>query len=499
MDTGSGEVGYTPTIDIELDVEPVTTAFGEIGESIDASNDEIGVQPAKRPANLIARRHLRYLIAAIAGMLLVWAPAVLVFKFAPDTYKSRWTIMIPGTTQGATVDIDNLGQANTSIDSPYGGKSIDPKVNYKAIALSETVLTAAAQRSDGMTRNEYGKPKINLVDQTTMIEVVTSASSAELAHLKSRSLYDALQDELNRLRKNERVNIERGNQQQLAEYRQTVQRTQAALREYQREADIVTAVQYDRLIDRLEEVSSSRSDAQLQQGALAARLQAMQTALGMSAIRAADILKLRQDLMFHSQLEVYAAAHAASVETESVLGAKHPKVVHARARSAEAYGSLKYRADDVLGYSSDDILQQYLPNSNADDASLYQSLILAQADLQAVNAQVEKFDVLLPELKSRVRGFGEDAARLEQLKRDHQIANTILVSATTKLDLGKADIFASYPMTQLLVEPTVPEKPQRLQKLFVLLGAAVASILLLLALVVFWYRKVWLRKTLKSA
>jgi len=58
------------------------------------------------------------------------------------------------------------------------------------------------------------------------------------------------------------------------------------------------------------------------------------------------------------------------VELEAVLGARHPKVVHARSRSSLAYQALMSRAADVVGSTSADMLKQLMPNAQADDVLL---------------------------------------------------------------------------------------------------------------------------------
>jgi len=112
---------------------------------------------------------------------------------------------------------------------------------------------------------------------------------------------------------------------------------------------------------------------------------------------------------------------------------------------------------------------------------------------------MQGLDQSLPRLRSQILRYADDASKLEKLQTNHKIARTILVSATSRIDLANSDIYASYPMTQELVLPTLPKKPGRLAKLFVVLGGLAGSGLIFLALIVYWNRDRWRRLIQKSA
>lgn len=442
-------------------------------------------------------RSWRYELVALVALLVIWIPAGLLLRYAPPVYTSSWTIVIPGTTSAGSIDLDSLGEANTSVGSQYGGKSIDPKVNYKAIVLSSTVLERAADMTD-MSIDDFGSPKVNLVDQTAMMEVVLKSDDATTARDKAQNLYNAFSMELDTLRMGERIIRQNDSRQQLAEYKLDVEKAQDALRKFRANSEIVSTDQYKDLLVTVGEVTEQRRNSITRLEALKARIKGLEFALGIDPGIAGHVVKLRQDLMVQSQLRAYTEAHAAMVQEESILGRKHPKVVHARSRTNRAYGVLLNRADEVLGMDSRLILNSFMPNESADDFTIYSQLVQLHGDQLALESEVELLRDKLPELKEQVVRFAEAASHLEDLERAHEIASTILVSATARLDLGKSDIYASYPMTQLLVSAELPDKPGRLQKLFVLLGAIVGTFLVLLALIVLWNRKLWLRLIQKS-
>jgi len=461
-------------------------------ETSQPSNGKTQSDSEKSGSSTKRKRQIKYLILGLLGLIFAWVPSLLFIKLSPPAYKSSWTIVIPGTRSGSTINLDSLGEANTSVNSQYGGRTIDPKVNYKAIVLSKTVLENAATLSD-ISLEAFGKPKIELIDQTAMMMVSIKASNAEHAQQRAENLYTTFMQELDSLRHSERVIKQTDSMQQLDEYQAAVDETHEALREFRTNSEIVSVEQYKTLIETVGKLTESKRNAETQLAAMSARYAAMERSLGMDPGTAASIIKLRQDLMVQSQLKAYSEAHAALVEEQAVLGPKHPKVVHARSRSQVAYSALVKRADEVLGTSSTTVLDHFMPMHETNGSTLHSQLVQLHGEKLALESEVETLEQKVPEMKTRILLYADEAAQLEVLERDHQIANTILVSATARLDLGKSDIYASYPMTQLLTPAGLPDSPGRLKFAFALLGAMLGSVLLALSLIVMWNRKLWLR------
>lgn len=434
----------------------------------------------------------RYEILALVCLLLIWVPALLLFKKMPPVYKSGWTIMIPGTTSGSSINLDTVGEANTSTNSRYDGKAVDPKVNYKAILMSPPVLEKAAERS-GMTVKEFGKPKIKLVDQTSMMEVMHQSDDPDVALSMTQSLYTVFMEEVTALRKDERLTKQAESNEQLLEYQDAVQTAQESLLQFKRSSEIVSSNQYEKLLEDVATVTEQKRNAQIRFATLSARYDDLQESLDMDPVLAGKILKLQQDLMVQSLVQEYAKAHASMVELRAVLGTSNPKYVHSNLRTGNARYALGLRAEEVLGEKGDEILDLIMPGASSTDSSLYSDLIRLQSEQAGLSSEIESLDKTLPELENSILLYSEQNTKLAELEQDYSIANTILVSATARLDLGKSDIYATYPMTQLLVPPSVPEPPSKLPKLFVLLGAAIGSFFVILGLIIIWNRKRWLR------
>jgi len=438
-----------------------------------------------------------YSIIFFVGIVLIWAPVLLFVTTAPPVYNSSWTIIIPGTQVGASVDLVNVGEAYTDVKTPYGGNSFSPGVNFKMIMSSISVMKAAAD-SLGYTVEEYGKPKIQVTDQAATLEVVFSGDTPEIAQEKSQALYNAFHAELDELRKDE-VNARRaGSVEQLEAYRQEAVMARKALAEFRDQSIVVSADQYRAMVGTASNLEESLVKARVDKDAITSRLESMAETLGVDAYRAADVMLLRQDKFVQALSSEYATMQAEYIEQASVLGAKHPKVVHARARANAARFSMIERVRTVVGDVDEKMLSSYIPDPLGDDGQLYKEIVSFEAERKALNQEIMSSEQILAEMRGRIAVAGTDLDTLEKLETEHQTATTILVSATANLDLGRSNIYATYPLTQVLVEPTLPEKPKRLLKLLALLGGIIGTGLIVLSIIVVKYRDRWRQLILKK-
>jgi uncharacterized protein involved in exopolysaccharide biosynthesis len=78
---------------------------------------------------------------------------------------------------------------------------------------------------------------------------------------------------------------------------------------------------------------------------------------------------------------------------------------------------------------------------------------------------------------------------LDALKRDLQIAEAVFSSTLARLDIGRSNASGSYPLLQLLAEPSLPEAPSSPPPQLVLLGATLGSLFLTMGLVLLWRRQ----------
>ncbi len=439
-----------------------------------------------------------YLLTALAGLAAVWSPVALYLALVPASYTSTWSLILPGSGTGHAVSLDSVGQANATVSSPYASHSVDPKANTKAIALSDQVLTAAAAAVD-LTPAAFGTPKIKLVDQTALMHFRVQGSSPEQAQRKSQALYRAILGELDRLRLDETQRREQATEVLLAGFDQKLRKAQTEVRNHQVQARVVSLEQFQEMTMRLERLRGERVALDTERAALRGRVAALEEALGVSARQAGTLVLLQRDLLLQELLRNRATAAGSLAEANAKWGPNHPRVVSARAGHETVRQAVMRRATEVSGQPIVD-LERWLIAAGAElKASHYDTLIEAHAELLGTERRALELDRHIESEQALLEASIRDAATLEDLSRKRQVATAVFTTALAKVDIGKSDPFASYPLVQMLAEPTLPTAPDRMGILLALGGGTVGSLFCLLGLMLLWIRKPLLRQILKNA
>jgi uncharacterized protein involved in exopolysaccharide biosynthesis len=69
-----------------------------------------------------------------------------------------------------------------------------------------------------------------------------------------------------------------------------------------------------------------------------------------------------------------------------------------------------------------------------------------------------------------------------------QVAEAVFSSTLTRLDIGKSNASGSYPLIQVVAEPSLPDSATSPKKSYVYFGAAVGSLFSTTGLVLLWLR-----------
>jgi len=147
-------------------------------------------------------RYSRYIALGLAANVGLWGMALFYLKVTPPVYISKWAMIMPGNGLGVNVSLADIGQTSASSSSPFGGSSMDPRANYQFILTDESLLEIAAERQK-IPIAKLGKPKVKLVDNTSIMEMEIGAKTAEQARDNANAVIEALQSRLNLLRAEE--------------------------------------------------------------------------------------------------------------------------------------------------------------------------------------------------------------------------------------------------------------------------------------------------------
>jgi len=396
------------------------------------------------------------------------------------------------------VNLTDIGQASTIASSPYGSSSISPKVNYKELVSSDAVIQAAAEKL-GMTAREFGEPRIKLVDQTSLIYLSITGSSPDTARAKALALQESLAELLNNLRNDEILRRENGFNNMLLGFREKLQQARDALLEFQAESDIVTIEQFKQMALTIEELRLQRANTQADLKEVRGQVSQLAENIGLSAQQAGDALILQNDQLFQTSFTDYSDARLLLATNTSKWGVNHPEVRKEQARQTAARESMSQRTRLLLKGRNQDLIDLLRLNGDTTRNALFQDLISLDSRREGLQEKCRELSRLINEKEEKLNVLTSNAASLDDLERDHQIAEAVFTSVLARIDTGKSDIYVSYPLIQMLDPPTLPVRVTSPNPLLVIIGANTGSLFIIAGLVLMWKRKPYIQKILKSA
>lgn len=431
-----------------------------------------------------------WLVVGLITNSAIWSLSLLYLKLAQPVYISRSAINVPIMGSNTDINLPDIGQAKYESSSPYGSSSSqDPRENYKLIALSEPLLKKAANLLH-MTPEEFGKPRIKLADNTTLVTIEFQGTSSQQAQNKALTFYKVFETKIEDLRNKEASQRDLGYQNALASSQKKLDNARKRLDSYRASSGLSSEQQINNLTVNIEQLRRQKAEILAQQQPTNNRIEKLSTDLNLPAEHAADAFVLQADQVFQQNLKNYSQSSAALVALESEFFPNHPTVIAEKAKRDAAQKALLARSQSLLGRSlSPAILQQFnlsSTNSNSAREQLFQELVKLQVAQQELGIQARAIDTQITQLEKRLKQLAGNNSKLEALKRDLQVAEIVFSSTLTRLNLGKSNILGSYPLVQVVTEPSLPDRPSAPNKKLILLGSILGSFFVTLAIVLLW-------------
>jgi uncharacterized protein involved in exopolysaccharide biosynthesis len=440
----------------------------------------------------------RYFFSVVLALVCIWLPAAAFIMLSEPTYTSSWSIILPGKGAGGSVNLADIGQASTMASSPYGSPTISPKVNYKELISSPTVIYSAAAKL-GITGRQFGKPRVKLVDQTSLIYLNITGNTPAITQAKASALQQSLTELLDRLRSDEIDRRADGFDKMLLVFQEKLQQTRDALLEFQVSSNIVTVEQFERVALSIEELRLQHENSQAELEELRGQVSQLTQSLGLSAQQANDALILQNDQVFQASLADYTDAQLLLSTHTSKWGVNHPEVRKERARQTSAIAAMSKRLQQLLMGRNGDIIELLRLGKDRTRNALFQDLISLNAKQRGLQEKCRELARQVDQKEIRLSKLSGDAAKLDDLERNHQLAEAVFTSSLARIDTGKADIYVSYPLIQVLDPPNLPAVVTSPNASLVIVGATVGSTFTIAGLVLMWKRKPYIQKILKSA
>ncbi|MBE9014717.1 hypothetical protein C7Y66_13175 [Chroococcidiopsis sp. CCALA 051] len=433
-----------------------------------------------------------YLTLGLITNATIWISALLYLKFVPPTYTSHSAIAVPGEGSSVNVNLPNIGEASYQNSTPYsGGSTQDPRENYKFIAESLPILKEAAQHLS-MSSKQFGKPQIKLVVNSAIMEVNFKGASPQEARNKSLAFYQVFETKLDRIRSQGVTRRNVAFQIALDTSKKKLEIAQKRLSNYKIHSGLNSSERLRELLGTIEQLRRQKAEVLAQQQQANDRLKQISADLNSSAQLVADALTLKTDRVFQQNLKDYSETKAALDVLSSKFLPNAPIVVEQEAKREAAEKALLNQSQFLLGRQiSLASLRQLDLSSNSDSAreQLFQQLMIVRADRTGLQGQAQRLDKQIIQFEDRLKKLTEQENTLDALKRDVEVAKAVFSSNLAKLDLGKSNIFGSYPLMEIVTEPTLADTPSWPRQEFVLVGTILCSLFVSTGLGLHWLRQ----------
>jgi uncharacterized protein involved in exopolysaccharide biosynthesis len=438
-------------------------------------------------SKLVLKSWKLYLPLWLVANALIWSATLLYLKKTPPTYTSDWKIILPAAKSSSNVVLPGIGQASTS-EAPASSQSSDARQNYKYLAESEDVLESAAKQLK-MPVKKFGKPRIKIVDNTTLMQFEIKGDSPQEAQKKAFAFHNALQVKLDELRKEEIAQQNSSLKGFLGGAEEKLQGAQQRLSTYKAQSGLSSSDQLRDLSVNLEALRRQRAEtvAQLQQ--VNARFRDLSATLGLSSQEAVDALVLQADPLFQQYLADYSKATTTLVNLSAKFLPDHPAVSAKQKEKDVAQAALFQQAQSLLGRSVSVATLEKLNSgsgSSSQRVALFQELISLQGQEKGLQAQAQELGQQIAQLESRLATLSQQESQLDNLQRDIRIGEAVFSSTLTRLDLSQSNLSASYPPISFLSKPNLPEKPSAPKKKIVLLGTVMGSFFMTTGMTSLW-------------
>ncbi len=442
-------------------------------------------------------RERRYLITAGLTFIAIWVLTATYLLATPPKYESEFSLILPGSGSGGSLNVESIGQAQSSSSSAFASATLSPTENYKRLLTTNRTLRNAAI-SIGEDADKFPSPKIELIDQTNLIIVEITGGSAQQASKRASAVKDQFLLQLQDLRKDEAVQREIVDSKNLKLLEQKVQITQQKLLEFQAKNGLVSLDQFNNRIANLDALQEKEREQRTMLRGKSAETRRYSAILGTGVSGANRALRLRSDPIFQELAQKYAKLEVQTEEKSATLGDNHGELIVSKDERDNIRNALLKRGRAITGLGNNAILKNIDISVAGGRSNLMQGMAMAESEKSSINASLREIKRDINKLSANRSALVTKASELADLIRDHRVAEAVFSSALARLDTNKQDPFASYPLVQVLEAPSIPKAPASPSKTLAIIGAIAATIFLIIGLTLLWLRQRIIRKIFKK-
>ncbi|WP_299975732.1 hypothetical protein [uncultured Pseudoteredinibacter sp.] len=410
-------------------------------------------------------------------------------------FQSKMSILLPGKGSNSNVKLENVGQVSSSSSSPFS-QQFNPRANYKSILESRDVAEKVKRQLN--LAEAPARPKVKLLQQTSIIELDIRSVNADHSQELAWAYFSALQERLSELREDELKRRQQSTRKALSVQLSTLNDSRSKLLSFQQQSLLLDKKMMSDHLALISDTRSKKSSLSAAIKRLEYEVDRLSKDLGISPYIAAKALNLQSDIRFNVYLEELAIINVKYNEHRAKFAKNHPEMRKVQQRYSTARANIRKRSEEIAGEFSAEILQNTNLGSSKQLASLFSKLLMDNAELEGLNAEYEQIKLNELRLQDELKILAREAAELDRLEREFQRAEAVYNSAAARLELNQSDIYASYPIVQLLAAPSMALNPISPNPMIALLAIIAALVLLNCGGVLLWQRQAIIQFLLKK-
>ena len=276
---------------------------------------------------------------------------VLILFFGPKRYSARYLYNLPGDKSNASLSLAEIGTSSRDIGTAgYASSTYDPRENYKAIFLSDPVVSEAKRLS---RTKRFPLPKIIIKPNSTIISVIFTTSNFEKSLKYANSFNTAAINRISELRKISIAERRQPIDELISDITSRLNISQRALSDFQSKNKLKSEKQIDDIIDIVTELKQEESKLEASIEKNNTELAHMLTTLDLTYGQVGQTLKLRNDKTLEEMLEKYAEITTKVKVNSSIYGINHPEQKMSLEKFKTLSKTLVERAKKVTGKTLD--------------------------------------------------------------------------------------------------------------------------------------------------
>ena len=427
-----------------------------------------------------------YLVVAVCIYAMIIL-LVLLYLGKKPVFVSNMELVLPGTGNSSSVSLNDIGEIVSKTNTPFSGGGFNPRINYKEMLSSRGILERAA-KSVNMAVSDFGEAKVKLTEQTSILAISMKGLSKESAQAKAFALYHSLQQELDDLRSDEILRRDQSIKNVLGQYQDRMHATRSSIVDFQQRSMLVSKKQMEQLILTLSGVKEREIYTKAEVQNLNEYINQLSEELGVSPKLAGQAFALQSDVEFRAYLQELESSILKLTEFSSRWGINHPKVLAQQKRLEFTRTSIDTRSRELFGTNTTGIFTSLNLELTPKRSQLFADLIEAFANQKGKASMLSDLERSSLHMEDQLKIYSRELMELERLEREFNMAEAIFTSAAARLEASRADIFASYPVIQLLTTPSYPTDQSSPRNIIAFIAAFCGFAFTTFGLFIIWQR-----------